>query len=101
MQVEKMRKNRDPVLSAVKWLQSIEANGGFTFYDRDDRSSVKNRDFGFGVPVAFLLTQSTNSDILVAWLKGLCTKMRKMFSTGGRKYDYTPNAVVTDQGNTE
>ncbi|KAF8925351.1 hypothetical protein BGZ47_003350, partial [Haplosporangium gracile] len=73
---------------------------------------LKNKDHGFGVPVAFLLTRSTDSSILTAWLRALCEKMKQMFSTPAgttptgeptpaREYNYKPNAVITDQGNTE
>ncbi|KAF9117301.1 hypothetical protein BGX30_005609, partial [Mortierella sp. GBA39] len=41
----KMRKDPDPVLSAMKWMGEFERNNGFTFYDENDRTS--GTYFGF------------------------------------------------------
>ncbi|KAF9916862.1 hypothetical protein FBU30_001113 [Linnemannia zychae] len=34
-----MRKDSDPVLSAMKWMEEFENNGGFTFYDKNDKTN--------------------------------------------------------------
>ncbi|KAF9163563.1 hypothetical protein DFQ26_002412 [Actinomortierella ambigua] len=135
MRIERTRKDRDPILSPINWPETIDAVGGFSFYDRSDRTSgvyfgfatkwqlqqlhthgrtlcvdvtrdvfgqktylftlvIKSRDVGLGVPVAFLLSKSTDSNILVAWLEGICTKLKQMFSSDGREYNYRPNAVM-------
>jgi len=62
---------------------------------------LRNHDTGFGVPVAFLLTKNTDSQILTRWLKAICEKMKRLFSNGDEDYNYTPRVVITDQGNTE
>ncbi|KAG0246503.1 hypothetical protein BG011_002414, partial [Mortierella polycephala] len=36
---ETMRKNDDPTLSAIKWMEEFEANNGFTYYDRSDKTN--------------------------------------------------------------
>lgn len=61
----------------------------------------KNKDHGFGVPVAFLLTRICDPNILNAWLKALRERMKQMYSTPDFEYNYKPNAVITDQGSTE
>ncbi|KAK3829638.1 MAG: hypothetical protein J3R72DRAFT_517198 [Linnemannia gamsii] len=54
--------------------------------------------------------ESVDSSILIAWLRALCEKMKQVFSTpagatptgeptAAREYNYTPNAVITGQGN--
>ncbi|KAF9916336.1 hypothetical protein FBU30_001445 [Linnemannia zychae] len=139
---EKIRKDPNATLSAMKWMEEIENRGGFTFYDKGTTTTgvyfgfstdwqlrqlynhgrsfcfdgthkvfglktqlftivLKNRDHGFGVPVAFLLTKSSDPTILISWLKALCQKMKQVFSTQDNEYNYKPNAVITDQGNTE
>jgi len=62
---------------------------------------LKNHDTGFGIPVAFLLTKSTEQSILTGWLKAICKKMKQLFSQGREDYEYKPRVVITDQGNTE
>jgi hypothetical protein len=62
---------------------------------------VKNATTGFGVPVAFLLTNTLESSVLVGWLRGLRSKMTALFSSPDQVYTYMPNAVITDQGNVE
>ncbi|KAF8936257.1 hypothetical protein BGZ58_004395, partial [Dissophora ornata] len=137
-----MRKDLDPVLSAVKWMEELERNKGFTFYDRDDKTSglyygfasmwqlqqlrahgrvlcfdgthnvfghktnlftlvLKNTDTGFGIPVAFLLTKTCDAFILSSWLTAIRRKMKDLFSTADKEYDFMPNVVITDQGSTE
>ncbi|KAF9920133.1 hypothetical protein FBU30_010074, partial [Linnemannia zychae] len=142
--VNKMRKDDDAVVSSVKWMEELENDGAFTYYDKDDRVGglyfgfsttwqmnqlraygrticfdgthnvfgqktnlftlvVKNTSTGFGVPVAFLLTSSTENSILVDWLRALRSKMIAIFSSPDpdQLYVYKPNAVITDQGNVE
>jgi len=41
----KMRKDPDPVLSAIKWMEEFGQNNAFTFYDMDDKPS--GAYFGF------------------------------------------------------
>ncbi|KAG0347734.1 hypothetical protein BG004_007072 [Podila humilis] len=109
-----MRKDTDASLSAMKWLEEIEGNGGFAFYNRADTS--KGVYYGFatewqlrqlrdhGQSLWFDRTRNvfgTESSILTAWLQALCEKMKQMFSTPAHGYNYKPNAVITDQGNTE
>ncbi|KAF9931854.1 eukaryotic translation initiation factor 2C, 2 [Linnemannia zychae] len=163
-----VRKDPDPVLSARKWMEEFESNGGFTFYDKDDKTNgsyygfaslwqlqqlkthgsticfdrahnvfgyvfftrldvmenrlcsftphalspnvrhstnlftlvLKDTDTGFGVPVAFLLTKTSHAFILSSWLTTLCKKMKNLFSTD-EEYNFLPNAVITDQGDSE
>ncbi|KAF9553305.1 hypothetical protein EC968_010539, partial [Mortierella alpina] len=140
--IKAMRKDPDPVLSCIKWMEEFEENNAFTYYNKDDRVSgvyfgfasswqlrqlkaygravcfdgthnvfgqktnlftlvVKNTDTGFGMPVAFLLSKSTESYVLVGWLRGIQAKMKGLFSTPDQEYDFVPNVVITDQGNTE
>ncbi|KAF9209381.1 hypothetical protein BGZ59_010145, partial [Podila verticillata] len=110
-----MRKDQDPVLSAMKWMEEFSRNKAFTFYDSEDKSFgqyyghktnlftlvLKNADTGFGIPVAFLLTKTCDAFILSRWLHALRDKMKDLFSTADKDYDYMPEAVVTDQGSTE
>ena len=35
----KMRKDLDPVLSAIKWMEQFKSENAFTFYDQDDKTS--------------------------------------------------------------
>jgi hypothetical protein len=57
---------------------------------------VKSHETGFGIPVAFLLTKSTDQEIFKAWFKGLKNRMWNDF-----RISYAPDYVVTDQGNVE
>lgn len=57
---------------------------------------VRNGETSFGIPVAFLLTKSTEQSVFTRWLNGLKTKMWDNF-----RISYRPEAVVTDQGNVE
>lgn len=57
---------------------------------------VKNRETGFGVPVAFFLTKISQWNIIEGWLKQLKAKMDTLCT---QKYE--PTVVITDQGNTE
>ncbi|KAF9538806.1 hypothetical protein EC957_006201 [Mortierella hygrophila] len=59
---------------------------------------LKNKHHGFGVPVAFLLTRSNNSTNVLYPCYGMTPTGEP---TPAREYNYTPNAVITDQGNTE
>jgi hypothetical protein len=43
--VSKMRKDDDAVVSSIKWMEELERDGGFTYYDKDDR--VGGHYFGF------------------------------------------------------
>ncbi|KAF9915391.1 hypothetical protein FBU30_002030, partial [Linnemannia zychae] len=136
-----MRKDPDPVLSAMKWMEEFENNGGFTFYDKNDKTNglyfgfaslwqlqqlkthgrticfdgthnvfghatnlftlvLKNTDTGFGIPVAFLLTKTSDAFILSSWLTAIRKKMKDLFSTD-EEYNFLPNAVITDQGGSE
>src|SRR5690554_553878 len=36
---ETTRMNDDPTLSAIKWMEEFEANNGFTYYDRSDKTN--------------------------------------------------------------
>lgn len=165
-----MRKDPDPVLSAMKWMEEFKGNNAFTFYNENDTTSgmyfgfaslwqlkqlkthgrtlcfdgthnafgyviitsiglqqyicknsyayyalfsvlrhmtnlytlvLKNTDTGFGIPVAFLLTKSCDAFILSSWLTAICNKMKGLFSTDTEEYNFTPNAVITDQGGSE
>ncbi|KAF9433018.1 hypothetical protein BGZ76_009984 [Entomortierella beljakovae] len=139
---KEMRKDPHPVVSAIKWMEEIEAGGNFTYYDKNDRTLgtyfgfaslwqldqlrlygrtlcfdgthnvfgqntnlftlvLKNLDTGLGIPVAFLMTKSTESPILSGWLKAIRQKMKSLFSSTDSEYDLKPNVVITDQGNTE
>jgi len=62
---------------------------------------LKNRETGAGIPVSFLLTKSCEVHILVNWLKALQKVMKDVFSLPDQEYNFKPNAVITDQGNTE
>lgn len=62
---------------------------------------MKNADTGFGIPVAFLMTKSSEAFILTRWLRAICKKMKDLFSTDDKEYNYIPNAVITDQGGAE
>ncbi|KAF9328597.1 hypothetical protein BGZ91_000930 [Linnemannia elongata] len=140
--VTKMRKDDDPIVSSAKWMEELEKEGAFTYYDKGDHVGglyfgfstiwqmnqlkaygrticfdgthdvfgqktnlftlvVKNATTGFGVPVAFLLTNTQENSVLVGWLRGLRSKMTALFSSPDQVYTYTPNAVITDQGNVE
>ncbi|KAG0378016.1 hypothetical protein BGX24_004959 [Mortierella sp. AD032] len=116
-----MRKDSNTTLSVMKWLEEIEGKGGFTFYNRVD--TAKGVFYGFTtVPKTNLFTlvlknkdmesvfPSVDSSILIAWLRALCENMKQVFSTPAgaiptgeptpaREYNYTPNAVITGQGN--
>ncbi|KAF9999355.1 hypothetical protein BGZ65_005261 [Modicella reniformis] len=39
-----MRKDEDPVLSAIKWMERIRVDGGFTYYDENDRIYLYEKD---------------------------------------------------------
>ena len=43
--VSKMRKDGDPIISSVKWIEKLEKEGAFTYYDKDDY--VDGLYFGF------------------------------------------------------
>jgi hypothetical protein len=62
---------------------------------------VKNSDTGFGIPVAFLVTKSCDAFILSNWLLAICRKMKDLFSTDNKEYNFLPNAIITDQGGSE
>jgi hypothetical protein len=62
---------------------------------------VKNTSTGFGIPVAFLLTNTMENSVLVGWLRALRSKMMTLFLSPDHVYIYKPNAVITDQGNVE
>jgi hypothetical protein len=62
---------------------------------------VKNADTGFGIPVAFLLTKTGDAFILSNWLLAICRKMKDLFSTDTKEYNFLPNAIITDQGGSE
>ncbi|KAF8971645.1 hypothetical protein BGZ46_010244 [Entomortierella lignicola] len=62
---------------------------------------IKNADTGFGIPVAFLLTELTMIEVLTKWLKALREQMIAMFSEGDLVYTFGPEAIITDQGNLE
>jgi len=34
-----MRKDPDPTLSAIKWMEEFKANNAFTYYDQKDRTN--------------------------------------------------------------
>jgi hypothetical protein len=57
---------------------------------------VRNGETSFGIPVAFLLTRSTDASVFRRWLGGLKTRIWEDF-----RIAYQPDAVVTDQGNVE
>jgi hypothetical protein len=57
---------------------------------------VKNHETGYGIPVAFLLTKSTEQSVFKAWFDGLKAQLWNDF-----RISYAPNYVVTDQGNIE
>jgi len=57
---------------------------------------VKNRDTGFGVPVAFFLTKDPKWHVLEGWLKALKNKMDELCER-----EFQPAVVITDQGQTE
>ncbi|KAF9969185.1 hypothetical protein BGZ73_008569 [Actinomortierella ambigua] len=125
--VTRMRKDDDPVVSSIKWMEELDKDGAFTYYDKNDRVAglyfgfsttwqmnqlkaqrqnlftlvVKNTSTGRGIPVAFLLTSTTESSVLIGWLRGLRSKMAAIFSTPYQAHVYKPNAVITDQGNEE
>ncbi|KAG9323922.1 hypothetical protein KVV02_006288 [Mortierella alpina] len=40
-----MRKDPDPLLSCIKWMEDFEENDAFTYYNRDDR--ISGAEFGF------------------------------------------------------
>ncbi|KAG0268622.1 hypothetical protein DFQ27_006260 [Actinomortierella ambigua] len=141
--VGRMRRDVDPIVSSVKWMEKLEEDGAFTYYDKDDHRGglyfgfstawqmshlkaygqnicldgthnvfgqdthmftlvVKNDSTGFAVPVAFLLTRTApTSVLLVGWLRALKRKMTAHFSSPDQAYRFKPNAVITDQGNEE
>ena len=57
---------------------------------------VKNKDTGFGIPVAFFLTKIARSEVIEKWLRALKAKMDELCTT-----EFVPTAVITDQGQTE
>ncbi|KAG9327209.1 hypothetical protein KVV02_002662 [Mortierella alpina] len=57
---------------------------------------VKSYGSGFGIPVAFLMTNSTDPAVFQSWFNGLKKKMWDNF-----RISYTPKVVVTDQGSVE
>ncbi|KAF9912189.1 hypothetical protein EC991_000600 [Linnemannia zychae] len=87
--VSRMTKDDDPIISSAKQKTNL-----FTLV-------VKNPATGLGIPVAFLLTDTQESSVLAGWLKGLRSKMAVLFSSPDQVYSYTPDTIVTDQGNVE
>lgn len=57
---------------------------------------VKSVETGFGIPVAFLMTKSTEQCVFQKWFSGLIARMWNDF-----RIAYHPDVVVTDQGNVE
>ena len=57
---------------------------------------VKNKETGFGIPVAFLLTKTQKWELLKEWLCQLKAKMDQLCAE-----PYFPTAVITDQGTNE
>ncbi|KAF9179471.1 hypothetical protein BGZ50_006890 [Haplosporangium sp. Z 11] len=57
---------------------------------------VKNRETGYGVPVAFFLTKSQQANVLEGWLRQLKIKMDSLCNR-----EFRPTAVITDQGQNE
>lgn len=57
---------------------------------------VKNRDTGFGIPVAFFLTKDPKWYVLEGWLKALKKRMDELCDS-----EFQPTVVITDQGQTE
>ncbi|KAF9417474.1 hypothetical protein BGZ76_004529, partial [Entomortierella beljakovae] len=97
---------------STKWqLEQLKENGRTVCFDGTHSVFgqktqlftlvVKNVATGFGIPVSFLLTKSADNRILSSWLKALRMKMQGRYSTPESVYVFTPNAVITDQGNTE
>ncbi|KAG0345997.1 hypothetical protein BG004_002648 [Podila humilis] len=111
---KRMRKDDNAIISSIKWMETFEASGDFTYYNKDDQSL--GLYFGFaskwqleqlhkhGRVLCFDGTHNPfglETHILVGWLKALQNKMRRLFSTAQCDYNFKPNAVITDQGNTE
>jgi hypothetical protein len=57
---------------------------------------VHDRQHGFGIPVAFLMTTTTEPNVFQVWFTGIKCELKKRFNM-----NYEPTAVVTDQGNIE
>lgn len=57
---------------------------------------VKNNETGFGIPVAFLMTLSTEASVFKDFFSGLVLRMWIDFHIA-----YAPDVVVTDQGSVE
>ncbi|KAF9165905.1 hypothetical protein DFQ26_009115 [Actinomortierella ambigua] len=69
--VGRMRRDVDPIVSSVKWMEKLEEDGAFTYYDKDDHRGALKR------------------------------KMAAHFSSPDQAYRFKPSAVITDQGNEE
>ncbi|KAG0328836.1 hypothetical protein BGZ99_004324 [Dissophora globulifera] len=101
MTAKQMRKDENPVISARLWMEELDSRGYFTYYDKEQKTNlftivVKNRDTGFGVPVAFFLTRLSRWQVLAGWLNALKAKMDELCVD-----EFVPTAVITDQGQTE
>lgn len=57
---------------------------------------MRNIELGFGIPVAFLLTNSSAQQVFSEWFGELKKKLKELFDI-----TYQPEVVVTDQGNVE
>ncbi|KAF9976955.1 hypothetical protein BGZ75_010444, partial [Mortierella antarctica] len=83
----RMRKDEDARISARLWMESLQEEGFFTYYDEEH---------GFGIPVAFFLTTTPIWQVLEGWLRALKDKMDQQWDK-----EFLPTAVITDQGATE
>ncbi|KAI1296258.1 hypothetical protein EDD11_007450 [Mortierella claussenii] len=113
---KRIRKDDNAFKSARLWMEELHNRGYFTYYDKvrglyHGFSSpwqlnelhtylftivVKNRDTGFGIRVAFLLTKIAQCQVLEGWLRALKAKMDELCVE-----KFEPAAVITDQGQTE
>jgi hypothetical protein len=57
---------------------------------------VRSSEHGYGIPVAFLITRSTDEAVFQEWFSGLTAKMAEVHGI-----TYVPEVVITDQGSVE
>ncbi|KAG0001771.1 hypothetical protein BGZ80_006119, partial [Entomortierella chlamydospora] len=102
MTCNETRKDQDQDVSAELWMKELDSEGYYTCCEKGLNKAqlftivVKNIKLGFGMPVAFLLTNSTEASVFSEWFGGLKTRIKDTF-----RVDYQPEVVVTDQGNAE
>ncbi|KAF8942603.1 hypothetical protein BGZ47_006314 [Haplosporangium gracile] len=59
---------------------------------------LKHPSTGTAIPVAFLLSKTSDAQILEDWFGAIRARMRQIYSTPDAEYDYNPAIVITNQG---